>query len=80
MAGSFGPSVRDQMHEYTVRGVRVCPLETGAYKDAQGRMYRWCVFPDRRIMLVNEGNIIARRVSRYDAASGKAPSGSDGGD
>lgn len=67
VAGSFGPSVRDEFHEFTVRGVSVCPLESNKVVDHRGVAYQWCVFPDGRIMLVNAGNIIARKVGKYDA-------------
>jgi hypothetical protein len=61
--------------EYSVRGVPVAPTER-THVDQQGRSYRWCVFPDYRVMLVNEGNIRERKVGKYDAVA-KAKSGSN---
>lgn len=75
VAGSFGPLSRDEHHTFTVRGVPVCPLESNKFTDHRGVAYQWCVFPDYRIMLVNAGNIIRRKVGKYDAI--KAASGSD---
>lgn len=75
---SWGPSARDEVMEFTVRGVKVCPVYVDPYVDPQGRSYRWCVFPDRRVMLVNEGNIIGRKRGKYDStAVAKAASGSN---
>lgn len=64
---SWGPSARDEVMEYTVRGVKVAPVYVDPYVDPQGRSYRWCVFPDYRVMLVNEGNILSRKRGKYDA-------------
>lgn len=75
VVGSFGPPSKDEYHTHTVRGVEVAPLESGKFTDTRGVAYQWCVFPDNRIMLVNAGNIIRRKVGKYDAI--KAASGSD---
>ena len=74
-AAVWGPPHRAAHVTYFVRGVEVAP--TGqTYQDQQGRSYRWCVFPDYRVMLVNEGNIRERKVGKYDAIA-KAESRAD---
>lgn len=75
VAGSFGTLVKDEFFEHTVRGVPVCPMESNKYVDTRGVAYQWCVFPDNRVMLVNAGNIIRRKVGKYDAS--KAASSTD---
>lgn len=62
----WGPPHRTADHEYSVRGVPVSPTMQTVV-DEKGRSYRWCVFPDHRVMLVNEGNIRERKVGKYDA-------------
>lgn len=48
-------------HHYTVRGVPVSPVgETTV--DHRNICYRYCVFPDGRRMLVNEGNIRSTKI------------------
>lgn len=56
---SYGPSQWNLTHDVTVRGVPVQKLNI-RYSD-KGRMYSWCVFPDGRVMAVNEGNIWAKK-------------------
>jgi hypothetical protein len=56
----WGPLHKDTTHNHFVRGVPVS--RTSITEESNGRMYRWCVFPDFRVMLVNEGNIIAKRA------------------
>jgi hypothetical protein len=78
IAGSFGPSIKDERTEYTVRGVPVSPVRVDPYVDEKGRHYWWCVFPDYRVMLVNAGNIRERKIGKYDVtAIAKAASGAD---
>jgi hypothetical protein len=66
---------------YSVRGVAVSVCNLDPVVDKAGRAYRWCVFPDGRVMLVNAGNILERKVGKYSVtAIGKAASGLDRGD
>ena len=58
----WGPMQKDETHDHFVRGVPVS--RTSMHYEDKGRMYRWCVFPDGRVMAVNEGNIVAKRVRR----------------
>lgn len=67
VVASWGPLIRDEFYEYTVRGVVVNPLESDRRADSRGVVYRWCIFPGNRKMLVNEGNLHRRRVGKYDA-------------
>ncbi len=53
---------KDDTHRFFCRGVPIS--RTGITQEAGGRLYRWCVFPDFRVMLVNEGNITSRRLDR----------------
>ena len=81
IAGSFGAAPGTENMEYRVRGVLVAPLRLDPFKDSAGRVYRWCQFPDQRVMLVNEGNILSRKKGRYDAtAVGDTASRADRGD
>lgn len=62
IVASWGPLVKDQTHAFFVRGVPVS--RTSVTQEAGGRLYRWCIFPDYRVMLVNEGNLTSRRLNR----------------
>lgn len=56
----WGPLHSDKTHEYFVRKVPVC--RTSITELDNGRRYRWCMFPDGRVMKVNEGNISSRKI------------------
>jgi hypothetical protein len=56
------PMYRDTTHAHFVRGMPVS--RTSVTEDSNGRKYRWCVFPDYRVMKVNEGNITSKRLQR----------------
>lgn len=58
----WGPMHKDETHEHFVRGVPVS--RTSMHFEDKGRMYRWCRFPDGRTMVVNEGNIVAKKIRR----------------
>ena len=63
IVAQWGPSFKDATHDFFVRGVRIS--RTTITEESNGRLYRWCVFPDGRVMLVNEGNIRSkRRISK----------------
>jgi hypothetical protein len=65
IVAQWGPAYKDTTHEYFVRGVRISRTTITEEKD--GRLYRWCLFHDGsgRTMLVNEGNIRAKKLSRF---------------
>jgi hypothetical protein len=60
IAASYGPSPKERVIHHTERGVAVQTLRI--HKIEKGRHYRECVFPDGRVMWVNEGNIRSHRV------------------
>ena len=62
IVAQWGPAYKDTTHEYFVRGVRVS--RTTITEESNGRLYRWCLFPDGRTMLVNEGNIRSKRINK----------------
>lgn len=62
IVAQWGPSFKDTTHTYYVRGVQVS--RTTITEESGGRLYRWCLFPDGRTMLVNEGNIRSKRISK----------------
>jgi hypothetical protein len=69
IAASYGCSIKEERTAYYVRGVRVCPVHIPQVIDKQGRTYGWYIWPDYRRMLVNEGNVRERKVSRYGSNS-----------
>jgi len=66
IAASYGCSIKEERTAYYVRGVRVCPVHIPQVIDKQGRTYGWYIWPNYRRMLVNEGNVRERKVSRYE--------------
>jgi hypothetical protein len=60
IVAQWGPLHTDKTHTYNVRGVPVC--RTTITELSNGRMYRWVMFPDGRVMKVNEGNISSRKI------------------
>jgi hypothetical protein len=60
IVAQWGPLHTDKTHTYYVRGVPVC--RTTITENSNGRIYRWCLFPDGRVMKVNEGNINSRKI------------------
>jgi hypothetical protein len=58
----FEPAYKDTTHCFFVRNVPVS--RTSIVEEAGGRLYRWCVFPDGRVMLVNEGNIRSKKLNK----------------
>jgi hypothetical protein len=59
---SWGPAYKDTTHAFYVRHKPVA--RTTITEEHGGRLYRWCVFPDYRVMLVNEGNIRSKRLNK----------------
>lgn len=57
-------STWSEFHQCSVRGVPVDKLDKGN-SDKRSIRYAWCRFPDGRVMLVNEGNIRIKKVSRH---------------
>lgn len=62
IVAQWHPALRDTTHQFFVRGVPVS--RTTITQECAGRLYRWCVFPGYRVMLVNEGNLTSRRLQR----------------
>lgn len=60
IVAQWGPAYKDTTHVFFVRGVPIS--RTTITQEHGGRLYRWCVFPDYRTMLVNEGNIRSKRM------------------
>lgn len=57
----WGPKTWDRFRYATVRGVSVQQCSETVVDD-RNVCYRWCQFPDGRVMLVNEGNIRIHKV------------------
>jgi hypothetical protein len=55
----WGPMQGDRDRDYSVRGVPVS--RWSITEQHKGQSYRWCLFPDYRVMLVNESNITSRK-------------------
>lgn len=62
IVAQWGPPFKDSTHDYFVRGTRVS--KTNIKEESNGRLYRWCLFPDGAVQLVNEGNIYGKRVTK----------------
>jgi hypothetical protein len=62
IVAQWHPAYKDTTHSFFVRGVPVS--RTSVTQEAGGRLYRWCVFPDYRVMLVNEGNLTSKRLNK----------------
>ncbi len=62
IVAQWGPAFKDTTHNYFVRSVQVS--RTTITEESGGRLYRWCLFPDGRVMLVNEGNIRSKRINK----------------
>ncbi len=60
----WGYSTWDLFHHCTVRGVPVAVFGATIVSDAN-RCYRKCMFPDGRVMIVNEGNIRITKVKGH---------------
>jgi hypothetical protein len=60
IVAQWGPAYKDTTHVFFVRNVQVA--RTTITEEIDGRLYRWCVFPDNRVLLVNEGNIRSKRM------------------
>jgi hypothetical protein len=60
VVAQWGPAYKDTTHAFFVRNVPVS--RTTITEEHGGRLYRWCVFPDFRVMLVNEGNIRSKKL------------------
>ena len=60
IVAQWHPAYKDTTHAFFVRGVPVS--RTSVTQEAGGRLYRWCVFPGYRVMLVNEGNLVSKRI------------------
>lgn len=65
----WGPAYKDTTHVFFVRNVPVS--RTTITEEIDGRLYRWCVFPDYRVMLVNEGNIRSKRMLKGYGTNGR---------
>lgn len=61
---TWGSSQWARHHQCSVRGVPVEKAAMGLI-DKRSICYAWCMFPDGRVMLVNEGNIRIKKVSRH---------------
>ena len=72
IVASYGPSMWDRTHHCTVRGVPVHKLRHGNSTDDRGVAYCRCVFPDGRVMLVNEGNIRVKKLNRSEYSVAEA--------
>jgi hypothetical protein len=66
IAASYGPTSKEEVTTYTVRGVVVSPVHVAQIIDRQGRAYGWYVFPTGAVQLVNEGNVRERRSGRVN--------------
>ncbi len=66
IVAQYWPAYKDTTHDYFVRNVKVS--RTSITREDKGRMYRWCIFPDGRTMLVNEGNIRSKPIKKGYAA------------
>lgn len=62
IVAQWHPAYKDTTHSFFVRGMPVS--RTSITQEAGGRLYRWCVFPDYRVMLVNEGNLTSKRLNK----------------
>lgn len=62
LVARWGPAYKDTTHVFFVRNVQVG--RTTITEEHGGRLYRYCQFPDGRVMLVNEGNIRSKRMNK----------------
>jgi hypothetical protein len=62
IACTWGATTWDEFHHCTVRGVAVQLFGAQIVSD-DNRCYRKAMFPDGRVMVVNEGNIRSIKVS-----------------
>ena len=69
IVASWGPPYKNTTHAYFVRHVPVA--RTTITEEHGGRLYRYCEFPDHRVMLVNEGNIRSKKLTRGYADNGR---------
>ena len=62
IVAQWGPAFKDTTHAFFVRNM---PVSRTTITETHGeRLYRWCMFTDGRVMLVNEGNIRSKRLNK----------------
>ncbi len=66
VAASFGPSPKQEYYRHFVRGVPVQWLNLSVDK------YRWVIFPDGRVQLVNETNIRSVKINNHGVLNAPA--------